>query len=211
MSGLLLPSPRIERAASSTGRLNHSKEVFLKTPSPLRSLANHLSSSLRSNRSNSENQHHHHHHHRHGRGTDARGRDSWKSRSEFLLMLIGYTVGLGNVWLFPSLCHKNGGGKWWNWCSTLGNKHCRLIFRGWITRKEDLRKKFEHHSYFGNFIIAMQGSGLRGLLYFGSYFSDTEMPKVMHIYINENVVYFNYYCLISPQRPFLFPMELCWH
>ena len=122
ISGLLIPSPEMERAASSAGGLSsdNSKEVFLNTKSPLRNLANQLSSSLRSNRSSkSENQthnhhnHHHHHHHqcRHGRGHHGSKRESWKSRSEFILTLIGYTVGLGNVWLFPSLCHKNGGGK----------------------------------------------------------------------------------------------------
>lgn len=121
MSGFLLPSPTMERAASSTGGLSthRSKEVFLNTPSPLRNLANKLSGSLRSNRSSSENHdhhNHHHHHHHHRGGVDRNGRDRWKSRTEFILMLIGYTVGLGNVWLFPSLCHKNGGGK-------VGNYH----------------------------------------------------------------------------------------
>ncbi|XP_015780280.1 PREDICTED: sodium- and chloride-dependent transporter XTRP3-like [Acropora digitifera] len=120
-SGLLIPSPEMERAASSTGGLssNNSKDVSLNT-SHLRSFANQLSSSLRSNRSSkSENQNHEdhnhfplhpmHHHHRHGMGHQGNKRESWKSRSEFILMLIGYTVGLGNVWMFPSLCHKNGG------------------------------------------------------------------------------------------------------
>lgn len=39
-------------------------------------------------------------------------RAAWDNKIQFMLSIIGYSVGLGNIWRFPYLCQQNGGGEY---------------------------------------------------------------------------------------------------
>ena len=54
-------------------------------------------------------------------GSEMERRGNWGRKLDFLLSLTGYAVGLGNLWRFPYLCMRNGGGK------LLSDIHCAKI------------------------------------------------------------------------------------
>lgn len=37
-------------------------------------------------------------------------RVEWSNKAQFILACVGYSVGLGNIWRFPYVCYKSGGG-----------------------------------------------------------------------------------------------------
>nr|XP_053645152.1 uncharacterized protein LOC128697469 isoform X2 [Cherax quadricarinatus] len=43
-------------------------------------------------------------------GKEMEPRQTWENKAQFILACVGYAVGLGNLWRFPYLCYKSGGG-----------------------------------------------------------------------------------------------------
>lgn len=42
----------------------------------------------------------------------AKGRPKWARKTDYMLSVIGYCVSLANIWRFPYICSRNGGGRW---------------------------------------------------------------------------------------------------
>ena len=45
-------------------------------------------------------------------GQDVNGREKWRGKFDYLLVMLGSSVGFGNFWRFPYVCARNGGGMW---------------------------------------------------------------------------------------------------
>lgn len=51
-------------------------------------------------------------------------RRNWTNKTEQMLSMIGYAVGLGNIWRFPYIAYRNGGG---NYVDSVFRKSLKMI------------------------------------------------------------------------------------
>ena len=56
-------------------------------------------------------------------------REQWANKVQYFLAVAGNIVGLGNVWRFPYLCYKNGGGKCLFGCFTQPKWHYWYVLK----------------------------------------------------------------------------------
>lgn len=58
---------------------------------------------------------------------DKEGRDRWSRKIEFLFACVGFCVGYGNMWRFPYMCFKNGGGRYRQVYSQKNTAHGKFL------------------------------------------------------------------------------------
>ena len=42
---------------------------------------------------------------------DEDNRGTWTGKLDFVMSALSFAVGMGNIWRFPYMCYRNGGGK----------------------------------------------------------------------------------------------------
>ena len=45
-------------------------------------------------------------------GEDPEDRGTWSGKLDFIMSALSFAVAMGNIWRFPYLCYRNGGGKY---------------------------------------------------------------------------------------------------
>uniref|UniRef100_A0A8D3EF58 Transporter n=1 Tax=Scophthalmus maximus TaxID=52904 RepID=A0A8D3EF58_SCOMX len=130
-------------------------------------------------------------------GDENTERGNWASKREYILSTIGYAVGLGNIWRFPYLAYKNGGGAF------LIPYFVMLVVTG--------IPLFFLESAFGQFcsqgpiniwraVPILQGVGIAMVL----------VTLIVSIYYNVIIAYSLYYMFASFQSPLPWSSCLSW-